>query len=369
MRRAEVCVDRRAIADNIRSLRSVCADKVRMLAVVKADAYGHGSIEVAKVASDAGVEMVGVAFLDEAVELRDAGYDGPILLLGEPHPGDAADVLRYDVVPVVYSRSYLDAHAVAARERGSEAAIHIKIDTGMNRLGVRVEDAPALIESALVTPGISVQGVCTHFAKADVPDDPFTRVQLERFREVVAGTALDRDPGVLRHAANTAGTVFFPESQMDMVRVGIGMYGLEPSRAAPTGLPLRPALTISTQVIQVKSVYVGEGISYGHQFVATNDMTIGIIPVGYADGYSRVLSGRASALVRGERRRVLGVVCMDQLAIDITGLDVTEGEPVVLLGEQRQDRITADELAGILGTINYEVVSRLGRRLPRRYIG
>ncbi|WP_026326894.1 alanine racemase [Paenibacillus ginsengihumi] len=372
--RVEISLD--ALRHNLEAFRRVLPSDVSMMAVVKADAYGHGAMEVCREALDCGVRYIAVAFLDEALELRRTGVKAPILVLGYTPPEGLLPAWEHDVTLNIYSHELLDAwQSIAANigDRGREKPlrIHIKIDSGMNRLGVTTtEEAVGLIDRARNMPALEVEGLFTHYACADEADKSYTLEQHRRFAEVVGHYA---DRGIRFrwvHAGNSAAAIDSPELTFNMVRLGISMYGLYPSEeVSHERIELEPVMSIKTGVVMVKRVPPGAGISYGAIYRAQGEETIATLPIGYADGYSRMLTGKAQVLVRGRRVPVVGRICMDQCMANVTGLeDVSLEEEVVILGRQGTDQITADDLARWLGTINYEITCMISHRVPRVYI-
>lgn len=365
-RHAAVHVDLDAVAHNVATLRAHVAP-AELCVVVKADGYGHGAEDVARVALAAGADRLGVALVEEGQELRDVGIDAPVLLLSQP-PADAmADARAFDLTPTVYTAEGIDAAAAAAG--GERWGVHLKIDTGMHRVGCAPEDAVALAQRILGA-GLGLAGVFTHLAVADEPDRSETALQLGRYREVLdALAAAGIDPGV-RHTANSAGALLHPDARYDLVRVGIATYGVAP--AAGLGLPvdLEPAMSVRAEVSHVNVVAAGEAVSYGLRHRFDRPAVLAVVPLGYADGVPRRLGELgAEVLIGGVRRPMRGVVTMDQLVVEVTdGPPVRVGDEVVLLGQQGDDRVTADEWAGLLGTISYEVLCSFGPRLPRRHL-
>lgn len=357
------------IEHNVAYLKSLIPGNCRFMAVVKANGYGHGDIEVSRASLDAGADCLGVALVEEAVKLRRAGFDCPLYLLFEPAPEAADLVVEHDIVCSIYTGEFARALSTEAGKRGMPARVHIKVDTGMRRVGIDVKGAGDFAELLGGLPGVEVEGICTHFAVADKPDNPFTDGQMDAFEAAaeVAEKALGRP--LVRHAANSAAVLAFARSHYDMVRVGIAMYGLAPSALVPHIEKLRPALSLVGEVVFVKKVAAGEGISYGLEYAPEEDTCIATIPIGYADGLSRLLSGKAEVLVGGGRRPVVGTICMDLCMVDLGGEPVPEGTPVVVIGRQDSEEITVDEVAGRLGTINYEVVCMISSRVPRVHTG
>lgn len=372
LRSARVSVDLGAIAHNI-GLISTTAAPARVMAVVKADAYGHGVVPVAEAALDAGADCLAVALVQEGIEIRRAGIEVPVLLLSEQPEQQVGDIVSHGLIATAYSVSYIDALEREARRReviGQE--VHLKVDTGMNRVGVHpsqaVERAGRIVACG---PWLSLGGVFTHLATADDLESSFSADQLHAFESVLGDI---RSAGFVIetvHAANSAAALFLPESRFDMVRVGIAMYGIAPSPGLDESLTeLRPALSLTASVSYVKRVAAGTGVSYGLRYRCPTDTTIVTVPLGYADGIAR-RSGMegVEVLIAGRRHPIVGVVTMDQLLVDVGDTPVEIGDEVVLIGSQGEHSITANEIAQRLGTIGYEIVCALSRRLPRRYSG
>jgi len=364
-------VDLAAIADNVRALQAVAAP-AELLAVVKADAYGHGAIPVSRAAVDSGVSTLGVALVEEGVALRDAGITASILVLSEPVPDAAETVVQRGLTPVVYTASGIDAlaKAVAATGAALPLDVHLKIDTGMHRVGCRPADALDLARHVVSHRELRLAGTLTHFAVADEPENPYTADQLARFDGVLDEMRANGiDPGTV-HACNTAGTLAVPAARRDLVRVGIGLYGIAPAATLEGAVALRPALAVKARVSYVKDVEPQTSLSYGLRYTTARATRIATVPVGYADGVPRALGHRgAQALVRGCRCAVAGTITMDQLMLDVGDLPVEVGEEVVLLGRQGREMVSASEWAALLDTIPYEIVCGIGPRVPRRYIG
>lgn len=364
-----------ALRANLRLLRAPLRPKTSVLAVIKANAYGHGIVEVARICAQEGVEMLGVHSASEAIALRRAGVTGPVLVMGFLTPGQVEEAVDRDVHVLVSTREVLEALAAHGRRCGVALPVHIKVDTGTNRQGVGPADAAALAVAARDA-GLAVTGVATHFANIeDTTDHSFAFAQLERFRESVAAIREAIGPVRLVHAACSAAALLFREADFDMVRLGISLYGHWPSRetylswmlANGRDRPaLQPALTWRARVGQVKTVQAGAPIGYGLTVRATRETVMAVLPVGYAEGYPRALSNRGRVLIKGRSARVLGRVCMNIVMVDVTDIPSVEvGEVATLLGSDGDERVTAEELAEIAGTINYEILSRISPLLPR----
>jgi alanine racemase len=367
-------VDLDAIRHNVALLRPGVASRpaeipgAKVMAVVKANGYGHGAVPVARAALEAGAEWLGVALVEEGIGLRDAGIEARVLVLTEFPPGSEKEALKAGLTPTLYTEDGLHRLAEAAGAVGRNVPVHLKIDTGMHRVGLD----PALAESFsanLIESGLDLEGIWTHFAAADERWEPFTMVQLDRFYQALGKLHAAGVSWRIVHAANSAATMA-QLAPFDLVRVGIAMYGLCPGPdLAGESAALRPALSWRSAVSMVKRVPAGEGISYGLRYAPTRDSTIATVPVGYADGYSRSLSNKGEVLIRGRRYRVAGTVTMDQIMVDCGDDPIEAGDEVVLIGRQGEAEVTADELADRIGTINYEVVCGISERVPREYVG
>jgi alanine racemase len=363
-RPTEAVVDLGAVRHNVRRLKPPDAE---LMAVVKADGYGHGAAAVAGAALDAGATWLGVALVEEGLALRRGGITAPILVLSELPPGSEEDALAGGLSPALYTESGLDALAAASRALGRTVGVHVKLDTGMHRVGLDPEKAEPFMRTA-VERGLDLEGLWTHFAVADLPGHPSVSAQLNRF--TAAAEELERAglrPPLL-HAANTAATLTVPSAHLDLVRVGIGMYGLAPSPELGR-LDLRPAMALRSHVSMVRRLPAGEAISYGHRYRLERESTVATVPIGYADGYARRLTETGRVLIRGRRYPVAGTVTMDQLMVDCEDDPVEAGDEVILFGSQRREEITADEVAGWSASIGYEVVCGVSARVPRRYEG
>jgi alanine racemase len=365
---AWVEVDTSAVVHNVRLLKSLCPATTRFMAVVKADGYGHGAVEVARAALRAGADRLGVATVEESVALREAGIAAPLHVLSEP-PRDAVPLLlEHDVIPTVTTREFATELSRAAVLAERTARYHLKIDTGMNRIGVRAEQSAEVAAWLRGLPGLQMEGVFTHFATADVIGDWDFERQMQRFAAAIEAMRTEGLKPALVHAANSAATILSPESHFDLVRCGIAIYGLHPAPSTYGRIDLRPAMSVKARVSFVKRIGLGEGVSYGLTWRAAAPTTIATLPLGYADGVHRLLSNRMEVLIGGRRCRQVGRVCMDQLMVEVPdGLDVRIGNEAVLVGEQGSERIVLDELAEAAGTINYELACGFALRMERRY--
>ncbi len=358
-----------AVAHNVREIRKLLQPDTKLMAVVKADAYGHGALPVARVALASGAERLAVAILDEALALRRGGITAPILILGYTPPEQAPLVVEHDLTQTVFSLEVIQAISAAAAAAGKTARVHIKVDTGMGRIGVFPSEAPDFAEAVSRLPGIFIEGVYTHMACADEQDKAYTRWQFDRFKEALAGIKARGVAIPLKHVANSATTLDLPEMHLDMVRTGIILYGLWPSPEVRRVIDLKPAMQLKARVAYVKKVPPGTSISYGRQFTTSSPSVIATLPLGYADGWSRLLSNKAAVLIRGQRAPVVGRVCMDQCMVDVTHIPgVKPGDEAVLFGVQGGEFLPVEEVASHMGTINYEMVCLISKRVPRIYL-
>lgn len=362
-RNAWIEIDLAALEQNLAAIRARLSSGAAVIAVVKANAYGHGAAQVARALEDAGVGQFAVAWLDEAIALRGAGIQQPIVVLEHGFPAGANAAVANDITCTVHSREMASALSAAAIAAGRVASIQVKVDTGLHRFGLDAREAVELAEWCRTLPAISVGALWTHMANADEADDAFSTAQLQRFDEVRSALAWIPHS----HAANSATALRRPESHFDGVRTGLSLYGLLPDNTPDPGVV--PVMSLKARLARVHRLAAGEGVSYGRTWCAVRDSVVGLVPVGYADGWRRSLGNRGEVLVAGQRCPIVGRVCMDQLLVDLTSLNTlpVEGDEVVLMGEQGGARITAEEIAALTGTITWEVVSSLLPRIPRVY--
>ena len=360
-----VQIDLDAIRHNVRTTKPADAE---LMAVVKADAYGHGDARVTRAALEAGATWIGVALVEEGIGLRDAGIDAPILVLSEFPPGSERDALAARLTPTLYTTDGLDRLVAAARDLGASPGVHVKVDTGMHRVGLYPPESVSEFAALVGAAGFELEGLWTHFALAE-SDDEGTTKQLRWLLAAADGLRARGTRPRYLHAANSAGALRFPEAHLDVVRVGAAAYGLDPGGGIGPRAGLRPALRWVSTVTLVHRLPAGERVSYGWTYELGRDANVATVPVGYGDGYARALSNAAEVLIRGRRHRVSGTVTMDQLLVDCGDDEVRPGDEVVLIGDQGAERITAEEVAGHMGTIGYEVVTTISERVPREYRG
>lgn len=367
---AEVDLDK--IEANYLAIRAYVSPQSKIMTIVKADGYGHGAPFVAKAFDDAGTDWFGVSNIEEAEQLRIAGIEKPILILGYTPPEFAGMLIKQRVTQTLFSMEYGEQLSAAAKEAGGTVDVHLKLDTGMSRIGFLFhgeEDAPDLLQdgaAAAALPNLRIDGVFTHFAVSDEPGNPFTRTQFERF---IRAVALLEEQGLrfsLRHCCNSAGLLNYPEMQLDMVRPGIILYGLTPAVGMPLPIELQPAMALKTMLFQTKTLTPGTPVSYGMIYRTPSARRVGTLPIGYADGYARSLSDRADVLIHGKRARIVGRVCMDQCMADVTDIpNAQSGDVVTVIGRDGGETVSMEEIAAQMGTINYETACLIGKRVPR----
>lgn len=375
-------IDLNAIAHNCRQIKDLIGDQVKFMAVVKANAYGHGDVPVAKTVLKHGADKLAVARINEAIALRQAGIDDPILILSYTPPERIKELFDFDLIQSIHNIHMAEQFSFKAKKWGKTLKTHLKIDTGMGRLGLNTVSSkksndldinPEAVSEALFIsklPFLNHQGVYTHFAQADNDNKTYTQKQLKRFLsflDQINNQGLDFP---LKHSANSAAVIDLPESHLDMVRPGLMIYGLYPSRKNHANkVDLKPAMTLKTRIAQIKEVSSGFKISYGSTYQTENKTKIATLPIGYADGYTRILSSRGVMLIRGQKVPVVGRVCMDLIMLDLGHLDnVVPEEEVVVFGSQNGQTIQVEEIAEACSTINYEVVSTISNRVPRYFL-
>ncbi len=364
---AEIGLD--AIAFNVRQFLRHVGERVELFAVVKANAYGHGATPVARAALAAGATRLAVHRASEGGELRQAGIEAPILVMGYTPPAGADAIVRWRLTPSAITPEFAQALSACATAAGVTVPLHIKVDTGMGRFGLLPEETLAFVAALRELPGIRLEGLFTHFATADAADQTHLRRQLAVFNDVRASL---REAGIaipLAHAANSAATMRLPASHLDAVRIGIAMYGLDPSNEWPPVFDIRPALSLKSRVARVRTLPPAAGISYGRTYVTSTATTVALVPAGYGDGYHWSLSNRGCVLIHGQRAPIRGRVCMDQCVVDVTHIpDVQQDDEVTLVGWQGPGHISAEEVADWAGSINYEVTTALSPRVVRIYL-
>ena len=361
-RKATAYIHAGNLVANMRKLRRL-AGGAKLCAVIKADAYGHGAVAVSQILDREGVDYLAVALLEEALELRAARVAAPILVLGTTDPSNADIIVAQNITQTVFTDELAAALSASSRRLGHEARIHLKIDTGMHRQGIAPGEAEAFARRLSPLEGLAVEGVYSHFAEADSPDPSFTLEQLAQFRLALEGLAAAGLRPPIRHIANSAALMAFPEARFDMVRPGILLYGLSPNTDPRPPEGFAPVMQLCASIANIRVLEAGESVSYGRLFTARRKSRIGLLQIGYADGYSRLLSNRAEVVVRGRRAPVAGRICMDQVMIDVTDIpEAAVGDEATLFG---LPELPAGEIARLMGTIDYEVVCGVSKRVPR----
>ncbi len=364
---AEIDLDK--IAFNMRNIKKLAKDK-EVIAVIKADAYGHGAVEIAEVLLENGASRFAVAIITEAIELRNSGIEAPIMILGYTPIEFGEELIKYDIEQTVYDLEYAKKLSEIALRMGKKAKIHIALDTGMGRIGFMPNDDSLheVLEIASLG-GIEIVGIFTHFSTADEEDKEYTNYQFSKIQNFIKMLSNNGINIPIKHVSNSGAIIDLPETYLDAVRAGIILYGYYPSNEVnKERLPIKPALTLKTKVGHVKKLEKGMYISYGRTFKTERDSIIATLPIGYADGYSRLLSGKAKVIINGKIANVVGRICMDQCMIDVTDVgEVKVGDEVILLGEDRDVKFNADDMAELIGTINYDILCMIKHRVPRVY--
>ena len=365
--RAWVEVNQGALAFNIRQIKSILKPQTALMAVVKADAYGHGAVEVAKTVLGAGADWLAVATLGEGVELRRAGITAPILILGAINtPQEIRAIAQWNLQPTIGNPQQALIFSDTLSNSRGKLPVHLKLDTGMSRLGTRWESATEFVELVGKLPHLTIASIYSHLATADDPDPTFMRLQQQRFVSAIAKLKINNIVPPFIHLANSAATLTDQDLHYDLVRVGLALYGLYPSPHLSSSLELQPALQVKTRITQIKTIPPGTGVSYGHKFISKKELRIGVIGIGYADGVPRNLSNRLQVLIRGQRVPQIGAITMDQIMVDVSKIkNLQVGEVVTLLGRDGDEEISADDWATTLGTISWEILCSFKHRLPR----
>lgn len=361
-------IDLDNIRHNVRTYKSLVGPSCQVMAVVKADGYGHGAVEVSRAALQAGATRLGVALVEEGEELRQAGLRAPVHLLFEPPPQGAPRVVELNLIPTVYSEEYARALSSACASRGVVLPVHLKVDTGMHRVGVAPGEAVRLAEALRSMPGLELEGVYTHLAMASHPGHPFSDEQLRVFEGVLTELRQRGIEPPLRHVAASGAALSLPASRLDMIRLGIAMYGLLPGKDYQGSVDLRPALSLRTRISHVFKARKGEGVSYGLTYRCPRDGWMAVLPLGYADGLARALSNRWEVLIAGKRYAQVGTICMDLCMVYLGEDHFGPGEEVTVIGGWGEESVGVERMAELLDTINYEVVCDMGKRVPRRYL-
>lgn len=360
------CVDLDALRWNFRQVRKKVGSGVKILSVIKANAYGHGAVEVARALADEGSDAFGVATLEEGIELRRAGVRPPILVLAGVYPEQLSDLLQHQLTPVIGELEIMRRFESLTRERGASLDFHLKVDTGMGRIGVLPSEIDSRLSEIGQLKALKLKGVMSLFSHAESPEGSYTQRQLKIFENVLESLRSEGSYLPLIHLANSAAVIALPAAHFTMVRPGLMLYGIYPSPEMVSQVELRPVLSWKTRILQLKRAPKGSSISYGQTFVTQRESLIGTLPVGYADGYHRLLSNRGAVLIRGKRAPIVGRICMDLTMVDVTDIaGVQQEDEVFLLGKQGTESISADEMAAWADTISYEILTSISARVPR----
>ncbi|MBC8288180.1 MAG: alanine racemase [Nitrospinae bacterium] len=367
--RAEINLQ--AFRHNFQNLRNYLDPQTQIMAVIKADGYGHGALPCARIAVDSGADYLGAGVIEEGIELRESGLDTPTLILGSIFPDEAEDLVRHDLATILCTAPLAQALSKEAVKQNKSVSVHIKVDTGMNRLGISPENLPGLLDQIRNLPNLKIEGVSTHFSSADDEDLSITQAQLKKFQTALA--ILQKEGVPMTHCANTSALFKFPESHFNMVRPGLILYGALPSPSLQAVIsreenPFQPVMQWKSQIILVKPIAKGQAISYAGSFTTQRNSLVATLPIGYADGLHRNLSNKMEVLIRGKRAPQIGNICMDMTLIDVTEIpDVEAGDEVVIIGKQADQLISVEEMAAKGDTIPYEILCNVGKRVPRVY--
>ncbi|GLO67928.1 alanine racemase [Oceanobacillus kimchii] len=363
----EVSLD--AIYHNVTAFKNHIDHHTKLMAVVKADGYGHGAVEVAQESLKAGADYLAVAILDEAIQLRDSGIDTPLLVLGYTHPDGLRTAIEQQISLTVFTKEGAEQVKIAAESLQMTARVHLKIESGMNRIGIATKEEAVDVAKTLHSSFVILEGAFTHFADADNTDPAYTEMQFHRFNQIISYLRTYCHIPIV-HCCNTAGTIAYPDMHLDMVRVGIGLYGLYPETHLKELIDLKQAMSLKTKPVYVKTVDKDTAISYGLTFTTERKSVIATMPIGYADGFSRLLSNRGNVVINGEHAPIVGRICMDQSMIDVTDIveDVSLNDVITIFGEPSEGYIAMEEVANLMGTIHYETACLIGKRVPRIYM-
>lgn len=369
--RVHAVIDLDAICHNINEVKRVVGPEVKVMPVIKADGYGHGAVPIAKELNKIGVDAFAVAILEEGITLRNHGIQQPIVILGYTSEYQYSSLIQYEIEPTVFCYEMAESLSKIASALGKDAKVHIKLDTGMNRIGFKpTKESLEVVKKISKLPNIKIEGIFTHFACADEVDKTSAKKQKAEYDKFI-GWLLEEGIDIpVKHVSNSAAIIDMDDWRMDMVRSGIITYGLYPSEeVAKNVLELRPALELKTHIVHIKEIEAGEGISYNHTFITKRKTKVATIPVGYADGYPRALSSKGRVLIRGQYAPIIGRICMDQFMVDVTEIEnISVMDDVTLIGMDGNRQISVEEIANITGTINYEIVCDISKRVPRVYI-
>jgi len=362
-------IDLNALRHNLLAIRKWVGPQIKILGIVKADAYGHGDYEVSRVLLNNGVEMLGIAILEEGIQLRDKGIKAPLLLLGGIFEEQIDTVIQYGLTPTVYDLKLAEVLSKRAYYFNTIMKVHVYVDTGMGSIGVKHNKAVEFVKFAKNLKNLLIEGIYTHCSSSDEKDSAFTNLQIKRFRDVLDALDASKACIPLRHMANSGAILGYPEAYFNMVRPGLSLYGLYPSEDVSRDIGIRPVMSFKTRIIHIKDMESGDVVGYGRTYRITKPTRVATLPLGYDDGYNRLLSNQGNVIIKGRKASIIGRVCMDQCFVDVTNIkDVSVGDEVVLYGSQGQETISIESVAEQLNTVPYEVTCNISKRVPRIYI-
>ncbi|HHT9107559.1 MAG TPA: alanine racemase [Candidatus Wunengus sp. YC63] len=362
-------IDLNALRHNLLALRKWVGPQIKILGIVKADAYGHGDYEVSRVLLNNGGEMLGIAILEEGIQLRDKGIKAPLLLLGGIFEEQIDTVIQYGLTPTIYDLKLAEVLSKRAYYFNTIMKVHVYVDTGMGSIGVKHDKAVEFVKFARNLKNLLIEGIYTHCSSSDEKDSAFTNLQMKRFRDVLDALDASKACIPLRHMANSGAILGYPEAYFNMVRPGLSLYGLYPSEDVSRDIGIRPVMSFKTRVIHIKDMESGDVVGYGRTYRITKPARVATLPLGYDDGYNRLLSNQGEVIIRSKKASIIGRVCMDQCFVDVTNIkDISVGDEVVLYGSQGQETIPIESIAKQLNTIPYEVTCSISKRVPRIYI-
>jgi len=362
-------IDLNALRHNLSALKKRVGPQTKILGIVKADAYGHGDYEISRVLLNNGVEMLGIAILEEGIQLRDKGIKAPLLLLGGIFEEQIDTVIQYGLTPTIYDLKLAEVLSKRAYYFNTIMKVHVYVDTGMGSIGVKHDKAVEFVKFAKNLKNLLIEGIYTHCSSSDEKDSAFTNLQIKRFRDVLDALDASKACIPLRHMANSGAILGYPEAYFTMVRPGLSLYGLYPSADVSRDIGIRPVMSFKTRIIHIKDMESGDVVGYDRAYRITKPTRVATLPMGYADGYNRLLSNQGEVIIRSKKASIIGRVCMDQCFVDVTNIkDVSVGDEVVLYGRQAQESIPIESIAKQLNTIPYEVTCSISKRVPRIYI-
>lgn len=361
-------IDLNALRHNLLAVKKRVGPQIKILGIVKADAYGHGDYEVSRVLLNNGVEMLGIAILEEGIQLRDKGINAPLLILGGIFEEQIDSIIHYDLIPTVYDLKLAEVLSKKAAYFNKKLKVHVYVDTGMGSIGVKHDNAVEFVKFVKDLKNLIIEGIYTHCSSSDEKDSAFTNLQIKRFRDVLDALDTSKVRIPLRHMANSGAILGYPESYFNTVRPGLSLYGLYPSEDVSRDIGIRPVMSFKTRIIHIKDMESGDVVGYSRVYRIAKPTRVATLPLGYDDGYNRLLSNQGEVIIRGKRASIIGRVCMDQCFVDVTNIkDVFVGDEVVLYGSQAQETISVESIAKQLNTIPYEVTCSISKRVPKIY--